>query len=200
MPSLCFLTLLLIGMLSVPGPAPSTRDSAWQQSTQNNQLTPALPYRMVATAPTPQPSGKARVVPAPQATRPTPEPPPLQHSPAPTPGQKGTTTVYVYNVYQYPPPSPQPAVDPDVEDAYYNPVFPASENTYLARPQYIARGQLYYADITYPYPNPPNYYMYRYLAAIGERDAQIGSYPLSMYVPVQTPWLRSHSRPSARRR
>lgn len=193
--SLCFLTMMLVGVLSTPGPAPATHDAALRQPINNYQ--PAIPYRMVAAAPAPQPSGKARVVPAPKTPRPTPEPPPLQHSPAPTPGQRGTTTVYVYNVYQYPPPAAQPAVDPDVEDAYYNPVFPASGNTYVARPQYIVRGQFYYADITYPYPNPPDNYIYRYLAAIGERQAKIGVYYRRMYVPMQTPWLHSHARPKA---
>ena len=108
--SLCFLTMMLVGVLSTPGPAPATHDAALRQPINNYQ--PAIPYRMVAAAPAPQPSGKARVVPAPKTPRPTPEPPPLQHSPAPTPGQRGTTTVYVYNVYQYPPPAAQPAVDP----------------------------------------------------------------------------------------
>lgn len=197
--SLCFLTMLMAGMWTVPTLPVATQDWAGRQAVVAPQPAPAVPYTMAATVPRPQPSGRARIAPAP-APRTTPDPPPLQRTPHPVPGQQGTTTVYVYNYYASPPqgaaaPAAAPAVDPDVEDAYYNPVYPAADSHYVARPQYLLRGQFYPADVTLPYPNPPNNYIYRYLAAVGEHQAQVGVYYLRNYVPLQTPWLHSGVRP-----
>jgi hypothetical protein len=130
----------------------------------------AIPYRLVDGVDLPpKPKPKVRGVPAPRSqpqTRPQPQPmPPAQ---ANVPRQVPYTNqapVYVYVVAV--PIQTGAQTNYAVEDAYYNPVFKGADQWhYDPWPEYLLYGQFWPADISFPYPLPPqSRYFYRYRPA-----------------------------------